>query len=205
MEGRVCVCEELGTAISCLVYVIIVSLHCSAWDRFCCFPRFLLLKTCTFMLCRLPLSIVAESAVVTTQFPTCRFWNVTSQQWSSSGVLTLGIVRDSAFKPFLSCASTHLTAFTGSRGGGIASRFSLNTVHPVDDAGSITVGVHCMVSVCRVAPVPLMLCFSGAVVVSVPLLLPHNSMRVEMSNGSPPTLCVFVRALMTALRRADGA
>ena len=55
-------------------------------------------------------------------------------------MLTLGIVRDSMGKPFLSCASTHLTAFTGTRGGGIASRFSLNMVHPIDDAGSIAVG-----------------------------------------------------------------
>jgi hypothetical protein len=96
-------------------------------------------------LCDFPIA-VTESIAASIQLPTCRFWNVTSQQWSSSGVLTLGIVRDSMGKSFLSCASTHLTAFTGSRGGGIASRFSLNTVHPIDDAGTITVKNHTRVA-----------------------------------------------------------
>jgi hypothetical protein len=93
------------------------------------------------------LCIWAESATGSSaQLPTCRFWNRTSSQWSSSGVLTLGIVRDQQGRAFLSCASTHLTAFTGTRGGGISSRFKLNVVHPIDDAGNITVRVpECIV------------------------------------------------------------
>jgi hypothetical protein len=36
----------------------------------------------------------------------------------------------------LSCASTHLTAFWGAAGGA-AARFSVNNVHPIDDAGDL--------------------------------------------------------------------
>ena len=36
----------------------------------------------------------------------------------------------------LSCASTHLTAFWGAAGGATA-RFSVNNVHPIDDAGDL--------------------------------------------------------------------
>ncbi len=113
----------------------------------CAFQRKLASSYSIVAKCRCDFPVaVTESVAACTQLPTCRFWNVTSQQWSSSGVLTLGIVRDSAGKPFLSCASTHLTAFTGSRGGGIASRFSLNTVHPIDDAGTIAVRSHARVA-----------------------------------------------------------
>ena len=38
----------------------------------------------------------------------------------------------------LSCASTHLTAFWGAAGGA-AARFSVNNVHPIDDAGDLKV------------------------------------------------------------------
>jgi hypothetical protein len=51
-------------------------------------------------------------------------------------VLTLGVVRGPGGVQYLSCASMHLTAFLGARGGpGV--HFSVNAVHPIDDAGSI--------------------------------------------------------------------
>jgi hypothetical protein len=52
---------------------------------------------------------------------------------------------------YLSCASTHLTAFIAAAGGAI-SRFSVNTVDPVGDAGQLPVGIpgptgnHCRFS-----------------------------------------------------------
>ncbi len=39
---------------------------------------------------------------------------------------------------YLHCASTHLTAFWASTGGA-AARFSVNSVHPIDDAGDMKV------------------------------------------------------------------
>ncbi len=84
----------------------------------------------------------AESGVgFSTQLPTCRFWNSTASQWSSSGVLTLGVLWDAQGRTLLSCASTHLTAFTGTRGSAVSTGFKLNLVHPIDDAGNISVGV----------------------------------------------------------------
>ena len=48
---------------------------------------------------------------------------------------------------YLSCASTHLTAFIATTGGAVR-RFSVNAVHPLDDAGSLT--VRCLQTAQRV-------------------------------------------------------
>ena len=99
---------------------------------------------------------LSESAPVSSAglVPTCQFWNQSSLRWSSSGVLTQGLVDDAGGRAFLSCASSHLTAFTVTLGSAVTSRFTLNVVHPIDDAGQIAVCTEGS----GAAPSPLRLC-----------------------------------------------
>jgi hypothetical protein len=68
----------------------------------------------------------------------CRFWDDGEGAWSSRGVLTVGFVQSAAGQWYLSCASTHLTGFTGTLGA-LGVEVSFNVVHPIDDAGHMTV------------------------------------------------------------------
>jgi hypothetical protein len=81
----------------------------------------------------------AVAAPPTADTPACRFWNDTDQQWSSAGVLTIGLTHDAKGTVHLLCASSHLTAFMGSRGGGMSTHFALNVVHPIGDFGRLQV------------------------------------------------------------------
>lgn len=53
-------------------------------------------------------------------------------------MLTLGFVTGPNGSRYLACAASHLTAFMGAHGG-LGVSFSVNDVHPVDDAGNIAV------------------------------------------------------------------
>ena len=54
-------------------------------------------------------------------------------------MLTLGLAQDPDGSVHLLCAATHLTAFTGARGGKASTHFTVNVVHPIDDFGSVGV------------------------------------------------------------------
>jgi hypothetical protein len=91
--------------------------------------------------------------------PLCRYWDPVGREWSSRGLVTLGLHWDEGegAAPRLHCASTHLTAFTASVQGPLGLAFTLNVVHPIDDAGSLEVrsvaccGVLWCVVCCAVA------------------------------------------------------
>ena len=76
----------------------------------------------------------------------CRFWNTTTQQWSTAGVVAVGVTVTADGKRYLQCGATHLTAFMGLFvKSGVP--IGVNTVNLVPDAGTLQVGMSCW---CRI-------------------------------------------------------
>ena len=72
----------------------------------------------------------------------CRFWNTTTQQWSTAGVVAVGVTVTADGKRYLQCGATHLTAFMGLFvKSGVP--IGVNTVNLVTDAGTLQVRTLC--------------------------------------------------------------
>ncbi len=67
----------------------------------------------------------------------CRYWNTTSLQWRTDGLLTVGVSTING-KTYLECASAHLTSFIGSISRGAVS-VRVNSVSPLSDSGQLVV------------------------------------------------------------------
>ena len=100
------------------------------------------------------LSVVADGDPMSTA---CRFWNTTTQQWSTAGVVAVGVTVTADGKRYLQCGATHLTAFVGLFvKSGVP--IGVNTVNLVSDAGTLQVRTWYQ---CRSAQVRPMRCHSG--------------------------------------------
>ncbi len=72
-----------------------------------------------------------------TALPSCRYWDVVEQAWSSAGLVSIGY-EVVAGEAYVVCVATHLTPFIGTSGGR-ATAFTINMVDPVADAGELPV------------------------------------------------------------------